>query len=142
MQNIRVCILGDHSVGKTTFISRILTGEFDNNIVDTQTILNYNNLGHNIITTTDLNYSDAVILMFDLTNHNSINYVLNQLNLLNGFGIPIILVGNKSDLNNNNWYHNTIRNFIAQNQINVYYDISAKSNYNYDKPFNYIANLF
>ena len=143
MQNIRVCILGDNSVGKTTFISKFVNGQFNNNIVDTQTINNYDNLGCNIVITNDVTYSDAIILMFDVTNQNSINFVLNQLNLLNGFGIPVVLVGNKTDLadNKNKWYHNTIQNFIAQNQISVYYDISAKSYYNYDKPLNYIVNL-
>ncbi len=51
--------------------------------------------------------------------------------------VPIVLVGNKVDMKDRKVKARMI-NFHRKKNL-AYYDISAKSNYNFDKPFLYLA---
>merc|ERR1712014_236972 len=70
----------------------------------------------------------CAIVMFDVTSRQSYKNVPNWHRDLVRVceGIPVVLCGNKVD--------------EKDRKVNLqYYDISAKTNYNYDKPFLYLA---
>lgn len=153
----KICLVGDGGVGKTTFIERHKTGEFKKTYVATLGVevhpldfcTNYGVVRFNCWDTAGqerfggmrngyYTHSDGAIVMFDVTNRQSYrnadrwynDVTTKDLNLQN---IPVILCGNKVDVRNRQ---------VLPKQINLhrekgilYYDISAKSNYNFEKPF-------
>lgn len=150
---INCAIVGDNKVGKTSFIERHVTGEFitqyiHNNKLHSRKLFLESNIGK---VTFNLYEGDINILpmvqcgfvFFDVTNHESFLNIGKYISsLISRFGnIPIIICGNKVDLTNkkvspkeiSTWLHN----FNKQYNI-TYFDISAKSNYNFDKPFLYV----
>ena len=144
-----VAIVGDAGVGKTTFLNRHLTGNFTQKYDPTMApefescILNFNT-NHGAIRFVMLDTAgqekfdanlpnvDAIILMFDTTN------VISYKNISNWYvdlpkTVPMVLCGNKVDLAVRKVGPRMI-NFHRENNM-PYYDISAKSNYNFEKPF-------
>ena len=77
--------------------------------------------------------------MFDVTSRTSYKNVPNWHRDLTRVcdAIPIVLVGNKVDVKDRKVKAKTI-NFHRRKNL-AYYDISAKSNYNFDKPFLWLA---
>jgi len=123
-----IYVIGSARVGKTTFIKKM----FDNNttnityettkngktfIINTQFIIKENNDNNNeIINYVNIKEFDMFILMYDITNPQTINYIENYLNKLHDLSIndlwtnytrnqiddvldkKIFIVGNKLDL--------------------------------------------
>ena len=83
--------------------------------------------------------ADCAIIMFDVTSRISYKSVPNWHRDLVRVceNIPIVLVGNKVDVKDRKVKAKQI-NFHRKKNL-AYYDISAKSNYNFDKPFLYLA---
>lgn len=81
----------------------------------------------------------CAIIMFDLTSRISYkNVPVWYRDLVRVCeNIPIVLVGNKADIKNRKVKARNI-NFHRRKNL-AYYDISAKSNYNFEKPFLWIA---
>jgi GTP-binding nuclear protein Ran len=83
--------------------------------------------------------SDAAILMFDVTSKvtykNIPSWYRDLVRVCDD--IPICLLGNKVDVADRKVKPKMITYHRKKNL--QYYDISAKSNYNYEKPFLYIA---
>ena len=79
------------------------------------------------------------IIMFDVTSRTSYKNVPNWHRDLTRVcdNIPIVLVGNKVDVKERKVKAKTI-NFHRRKNL-AYYDISAKSNYNFEKPFLWLA---
>jgi GTP-binding nuclear protein Ran len=77
--------------------------------------------------------------MFDVTSRTSYKNVPNWHRDLTRVcdNIPIVLVGNKVDVKERKVKAKTI-NFHRRKNL-AYYDISAKSNYNFEKPFLWLA---
>lgn len=139
IKDIKLLMLGDPQVGKTTFITRHQTGQFTSNYVPTNPIV------PEIITfTTDTgsiqteihqqinpnDRYDGAILMFDLRNRNSHDAIFKYYNQISNMNIPIVICGNKADI--------PVRiKGITVDKLpkTVFYLISAKSNYNFEKPF-------
>ena len=69
--------------------------------------------------------------MFDLTNKQSYNNLQKTLDKLEEMNIPIVVCGNKCDLAFN--VEVNLKNKLQ------YYPVSAKSNYNFEKPFLWLA---
>ena len=154
----KVVLVGDGGTGKTTFVKRHRTGEFEKKYVATMgvevhPIPFYTNLGPVIFNCWDTagqekfgglrdGYyisSHAAIIMFDVTariTYRSVPHWHKDLVRVCE-DIPIVLCGNKIDCKERTvkprdiYYH---RKFNIQ-----YYDVSAKSNHNFEKPFLYIA---
>ena len=81
----------------------------------------------------------CAIIMFDVTSRISYKNVPNWHRDLVRVceNIPIVLVGNKVDVKDRKVKAKQI-NFHRKKNL-PYYDISAKSNYNFEKPFLYLA---
>jgi len=151
-------LVGDGGVGKTTYIKRHKDGEFRKSYIPTIGVevhkLNFaSNRGticFNVWDTAgqekfgglrDGYYIDShcAMIMFDVTSRQSYKNVPNWHSDLVRVcdQIPIVLVGNKVDV---------MERAVRTKQITYhrkkglqYYDISAKSNYNYAKPFLWLA---
>ena len=152
----KICLVGDGGVGKSCFIKRHKTGEFEKKYAATLGVevhpldfcTNYGVVRFECWDTAgqerfyglkDGYYilSDGAIVMFDVTNRQSYKNAktwYNDVTKMKGLAnIPIILCGNKVDI---------VKRQVLPKQINLhrekgilYYDISAKSNFNFEKPF-------
>nr|QBK93913.1 MAG: Ras family GTPase [Pithovirus LCPAC406] len=148
----KIVFVGDAGVGKTTFITRHMTGGFEKMYIATQgkelrSILfstNKGNVGFNIIDTAGqekfglpTNHFagiECAVVMFDLTSLISYKNAKVWVDLVRKAvpDIPIVLCGNKVDIKNRK-----VKNITMHRDLGLleYYDISAKSNYNFEKPF-------
>eukprot|EP00808_Paulinella_micropora_P020558 g52157.t1 len=154
----KVILCGDGGVGKTTFVKRHRTGEFTKKYVATMGVeVNplpfYTNRGAVIFNCWDTAGQEkfgglrdgyyiggqSAILMFDVTarvTYSSVPHWYKDLVRVCE-NIPIVLCGNKVDSKE---MAVKPRDIIFHRKMNLqYYDISAKSNYNFEKPFLYIA---
>ena len=154
----KLILIGDGGTGKTTFVKRHLTGEFERKYVATLGVdvhpLTFNTTHGTIIFDVwdtagqekfgglrDGYYiqGKCAIIMFDVTARITYNNVPNWHRDLVKVckNIPIVLCGNKVDSKERAVKPKQI---VFHRKKNLqYYDISAKSNYNYEKPFLWIA---
>jgi len=151
-------LVGETCTGKTTFIKRHTTGEFEKKYNPTlksqvHRLTFYTNLGKIVFNCWDnpgqmqLDMCDrqkvkgnAGVVMFDVTSTHSYSRVpkfYEDLTQVCG-NIPIALCGNKVDADDRKVMQKDI--LFHKNKPNVeYYDISAKTNYNFEKPLLWIA---
>ena len=150
----KLVVIGDGGVGKTTFVKRHLTGEFQKpyiptrgaecNIIDFFTT--HGKIRFHIWDTAgqekfgnlrECYYIGAhcAIIMFDLTSRQTYKNVPKWHKDLVKIceNIPIVLVGNKADVKERKLKARQI-NFHRKRSLQ-YFDVSAKSNYQYEKPF-------
>lgn len=154
----KLILVGDGGTGKTTFVRRHLTGEFEKRYVPTLGVevhplrfqTNYGTLQFNVWDTAgqekfgglrDGYYiqGQCAILMFDVTNRITYKNVPSWHRDLVRVcdNIPIVLVGNKVDIKDRRV---KAKNITFHRKKNLqYYDVSAKSNYNFEKPFLWLA---
>jgi len=154
----KLILVGDGGVGKTTFVKRHRTGEFDKKYVATMGVEVhplpfFTNLGAVVFSCWDTAGQEkfgglrdgyyiggqAAIIMFDVTARITYKNVPHWYKDLIRVceNIPIVLCGNKVDCKDRKVKPKDI-NFHRRKNLQ-YYDISAKSNYNFEKPFLYIA---
>ncbi|KAL9648900.1 hypothetical protein ABK040_003829 [Willaertia magna] len=154
----KLLLVGDGGVGKTTFVKRHLTGEFEKKYIATvgvevHPLTFYTSRGPIVFNAWDTAGQEkfgglrdgyyiqgqCAIIMFDVTSrttyknvptwHRDIVRVCEN--------IPIVLCGNKVDVADRKVKPKSI-NFHRKKNLQ-YYDISAKSNYNFEKPFLWLA---
>jgi len=154
----KLVLIGDGGVGKTTFVKRHLSGEFEKKYVPTMGVkvhplnffTNYGELRFDVWDTAgqerfgglrDGYYiqAQAAIIMFDVTSRVTYKSVLNWHRDIERVldRVPTVLVGNKCDVKDRRVRAKHIT-FHRKKHIQ-YFDISAKSNFNFDKPFLWIA---
>ena len=154
----KLILVGDGGVGKTTFVKRHITGEFEKKYVATlgvevHPLLFYTNRGpikFNVWDTAgqekfgglrDGYYiqGQCAIIMFDVTSRITYKNVPNWHRDLTRVceNIPIVLCGNKVEIKDRKVKAKQITFHRKKNL--QYYDISAKSNYNFEKPFLWLA---
>lgn len=150
---IKVCIIGDEGVGKTTFIDRHVTGIFTRIHVPTSGCCTHpirygTNKGEIILNTWDISgqvseytcgyysASSAFIVFFDLTNIMSFTNVKKWIEdaRMAITNVPIILVGTKCDMRERKVTSEMIKKFLDTININSCHIISSKSNYNIEEP--------
>jgi GTP-binding nuclear protein Ran len=152
--NFKLVIIGDGGVGKTTFVKRHISGEFQKPYIPTKgaevshidLTTNRGKLRFTIWDTAgqekfgslrECYYIEAncAIIMFDLTSRQTYKNVPKWHKDLTKIceNIPIVLVGNKADAKDRKLKARQI-NFHRKRNLQ-YYDVSAKSNYQYEKPF-------
>jgi GTP-binding nuclear protein Ran len=156
--SFKLILVGDGGTGKTTFVKRHRTGEFEKKYVATMGVEVhplpfYTNLGHVVFNCWDTAGQEkfgglrdgyyigghAAIIMFDVTariTYKSVPHWHKDLTRVCQ-NIPIVLCGNKIDCKDRKVKPKDIHFHRKKNL--QYYDISAKSNYNFEKPFLYIA---
>jgi len=154
----KLILVGDGGTGKTTFVKRHLTGEFEKKYLPTVGVsvhpLDFHtNCGPIRFDCWDTAgqekfgglrdgyyiHGQCAIIMFDVTSrttyknvptwHRDITRVCED--------IPIVLCGNKVDVRNRQVRAKSITFHRKKNL--QYYELSAKSNYNFEKPFLYLA---
>jgi len=150
----KMVLCGDGGTGKTTFVKRHLTGEFEKKYIATlgvevHPLAFYTNFGQIQFNCWDTAGQEkfgglrdgyyiqgqCAIIMFDVTSRVTYKNVPNWHRDLVRVceGIPIVLCGNKVDVKERKVKAKTITFHRKKNL--QYYDISAKSNYNFEKPF-------
>ncbi|KAJ3357464.1 GTP-binding nuclear protein spi1 [Allomyces macrogynus ATCC 38327] len=154
----KLVLVGDGGTGKTTFVKRHLTGEFEKKYVATlgvevHPLTFQTNFGQICFNTWDTAGQEkfgglrdgyyiagqCAIIMFDVTSRITYKNVPNWHRDLVRVceNIPIVLCGNKVDVKDRKVKAKTITFHRKKNL--QYYDISAKSNYNFEKPFLWLA---
>lgn len=154
----KVVLVGDGGVGKTTFVKRHLSGEFEKRYLATMGVevhpLNFHtNFGEIIMNVWDTAgqeklgglrdgyyiQGNAAIIMFDVTSRMTYKNVPQWHRDLVRVceNIPIVLCGNKVDIKDRKVKAKSIT-FHRKKSLQ-YYELSAKSNYNFEKPFLWIA---
>lgn len=150
----KLVLVGDGGTGKSTFVKRHIEGSFERKYVATLGVevrplrffTNHGQVVFNIWDTAgqekfgglrDGYYiqGECAIIMFDVTSRITYKHVPNWYRDLTRVcdNIPIVLVGNKVDIKDRKV---KARQVTFHRKRNLpYYDISAKSNYNYEKPF-------
>ncbi|KAH9412883.1 RAN, member RAS oncogene family [Dermatophagoides pteronyssinus] len=156
--SFKCLLVGDGGTGKTTFVKRHLTGEFEKKYVATlgvevHPLVFHTNRGpikFNVWDTAgqekfgglrDGYYikGECAIIMFDVASRVTYKNVPNWHRDLVRVceNIPIVLCGNKVDIKDRKVKAKSI---VFHRKKNLqYYDISAKSNYNFEKPFLWLA---
>lgn len=152
---LKLILVGDGGVGKTTFVKRHLTGEFEKKYIATigvevhpmEFFTSKGQVKFNVWDTAgqeklaglkDGYYIDAhcAIIMFDVCSRITYKNVPKwhrDITRICGESIPIVLVGNKVDEKNRKVKAKQIH--YARKHGLQYFDISAKSNYQFEKPF-------
>ncbi|ORY75725.1 P-loop containing nucleoside triphosphate hydrolase protein [Protomyces lactucae-debilis] len=154
----KLVLVGDGGTGKTTFVKRHLTGEFEKKYIATlgvevHPIRFHTNYGEICFNTWDTAGQEKFgglrdgyyiqgqcgIIMFDVTSRITYKNVPNWHRDLVRVceNIPIVLCGNKVDVKERKVKAKVITFHRKKNL--QYYDISAKSNYNFEKPFLWLA---
>lgn len=154
----KLILVGDGGVGKTTFVKRHLTGEFEKRYVATLGVevhplkfhTNRGPIQFNVWDTAgqerfgglrDGYYiqGQCAIIMFDVTSRITYRNVPNWHRDLTRVceNIPIVLCGNKVEVKDRKVKAKQITFHRKKNL--QYYEISAKVNYNFEKPFLWIA---
>merc|ERR1712025_1095225 len=154
----KLVLVGDGGTGKTTFVKRHLTGEFEKKYVATLGVevhplifhTNFGPIKFNVWDTAgqekfgglrDGYYigGQCAIIFFDVTSRvtykNVPNWHRDLVRVLEN--VPIVLCGNKVDIKDRKVKAKQITFHRKKNL--QYYDISAKSNYNFEKPFLWLA---
>lgn len=158
VSTFKLVLAGDAGVGKTVYTKRFLTGEFEKKYVATVGAevhpIDFNTTSGKIVfniwdTAGQEKYAglrenyykdaDAAIIMFDVTSRISYKNVANWYHDIRAIrpDIPIVIVGNKCDVKDRKVRGSSIT-FHSKHQL-PYFDISAKSNYNFDRPFLWLA---
>ncbi|KDO33525.1 GTP-binding nuclear protein Ran [Saprolegnia parasitica CBS 223.65] len=158
MPEFKLILVGDGGVGKTTFVKRHLTGEFEKKYVATLGVevhplkfeTNFGPIKFNCWDTAgqekfgglrDGYYiqGQCAIIMFDVTSRISYKNVPNWHRDLFRVceNIPIVLCGNKVEVKDRKVKAKQITFHRKKNL--QYFDISAKSNYQFEKPFLWLA---
>lgn len=154
----KLILVGDGGTGKTTFVKRHLTGEFEKRYIATVGVdvhpLNFHtNCGMICFNCWDTAgqekfgglrdgyyiQGNCAIIMFDVTSRNTYRSVPNWYRDIVRVcdTVPMVLVGNKVDAPDRAVKAKMIT-FHRKKGLQ-YYDISAKTNYNFEKPFLWIA---
>lgn len=142
---IDIAVTGFKAVGKSNYLRRFYTGEYNKNNVplNNPTMEKLYNTSVGIVNIKMTEYHDVydvpntihgIIVLFDSTNVESFNIVPEYIKIMNKITNNIVVCGNKVDDKNRNvkWSH------INQKKFTKYYDVSCRSNYHYALPIEYL----
>jgi len=154
----KLVLVGDGGVGKTSLALRHITGEFEKKYVPTLGVqvhtLRFNtNCGKIVFNVWDTagqekfgglrdGYylrADCCIVMFDVSSRVTYQNVPKWVDDIQRTcpGVPVVLVGNKVDVAEREMKAHQITYHRRRNI--QYYDLSVKSNFNFEKPFLHLA---
>ena len=165
MENIvvlKIILIGDSSVGKTSLLLTYSGGNFEDNYISTigvdfkEKLILVNNYkvklkimdtcGQERFKSLNKNFyssSDGIIFVFDVTKESSFKSIDNWLNESENYRgkSKKILVGNKIDLKNIIEVKKENIEKYAENKKMLYYETSAKNGTNVEESFNKLAEL-
>ena len=165
MENIvvlKIILIGDSSVGKTSLLLTYSGGNFEDNYISTigvdykEKLIVVNNYkvklkimdtcGQERFKSLNKNFyssSDGIIFVFDVTKESSFKSIDNWLNESENYRgkSKKILVGNKIDLKNIIEVKKENIEKYAENKKMFYYETSAKNGTNVEESFNKLAEL-
>ena len=161
---IKLVILGDVSVGKSNFLYRFVDGEFNPihvatvgfdfksrvweipnlkkkvkfQIWDTAGQEKYMSINKNLFQRVQ-----GIILMYDITREDTFNNLSKWMEHIkeNANGIPLILKGNKSDVNNERKVNEEDGKAFAKNNKIIFLEASAKIGTNVEESFMKLSEL-
>ena len=160
--NLKILLVGDSAVGKTTLILKYVDGKFSDSHITTIGVeykdkeITVNNRKINLqiwdtsgqeryrsITKNFYRNAHGILFVFDVTNQTSFDHLKDWLNSSNECDIDFkkIIVGNKIDLNGRVVNKETMEFFAEKNQIKKSYETSAKDGTNVDLIFKEMAEL-
>ena len=153
----KIVIIGDTNVGKSNILSRYLTNEFTSNTKSTVGVelgikfLKIKNTSTKIqiwdtagqeryqaITSSYFRGSDGCFIVYDITNETSFNNIekwFDKIHEENDKEIPVIIVGNKCDLENERKIPTEKAKEKAQNLKCAFYETSALKAINIEQIF-------
>ncbi|POW18989.1 hypothetical protein PSHT_05172 [Puccinia striiformis] len=132
----KIKIFGDGGTGKTTFVKRHLTGEFEKKYIATLGV-EVHPLGFHT------NHGMICFNVWDTAGQEKFGGLRDERSQLVQDlervceGIPIVLCGNKVDVKERKVKTGSVTFHRKKNL--QYFEISAKSNYNFEKPFLWLA---
>ena len=158
----KIVIIGDTNVGKSNILSRYLTNEFTSNTKSTVGVelgikfLKIKNTSTKIqiwdtagqeryqaITSSYFRGSDGCFIVYDITNETSFNNIekwFDKIHEENDKEIPVIIVGNKCDLENERKVPTDKAKEKAQNLKCAFYETSALKAINIEQIFEELVN--
>lgn len=147
MQSYNILLVGNERVGKSAFVERHRTGEYvhthkPTDAPKTTSLVFETNYGDTTLNVIECNAFfnipldraiHAAIIMFDVTNMSSYKSVKNWYNLCRPHTENIVLCGNKADMKDTQV---KAKNMTFHRKHSIpYYPVSARSNYNFERPF-------
>lgn len=157
----RICLLGDAGVGKTSILTRFCDNTFKENYnntigVDFRVVtLKYKDIiskihiwdtaGQERFRSLTINYlhnSHGFLFIFDITNKDSFDNIVNWINLSfdnNKNSVINFLIGNKCDQNSKREVEENEAQHFAKEKHLIYLEVSAKNDENIQKLFYYCA---
>ena len=162
IKRVNLYTLGDSDVGKTCFILRYCKNSFQNNYLPTVGIdfmaknsklpngeeikvCFYDTAGQEKYRAISLNLiktADAILLMFDITEEESFKTIskwVESVNQVKGKDFPIIMIGNKCDLEEKRKIKKEDGEKKAESFGFHYFETSNKTGINIEEPVNYLV---
>lgn len=158
---MKLITIGDSRVGKSSIIARYVDGNYYHNLPSTIGIdykvkrltcsesplkLHiWDTAGQEKFRSITLNFYkgvDGILLVFDLTNENSLNNVphwIRQVKLYSAENVALVLVGNKCDIEENRISKDKIDGICSEYGLK-YFEASAKNNVNIEAAFLAVIN--
>lgn len=134
MRRFKVALKGSKGAGKNSLISRLYTGDYGKGRVDAVVSIPYQTNKGGVVLDFTEEKAEAEILVFDLTSMDSLRSLKVYIEQKEE-KVPLILCGNKIDLGRRSRVMTAaIKQLLLEGKVLCYYDISAKSMYNIDKP--------
>ena len=160
---LKLILIGDSNVGKTTLINKYIDGSFSEEIPPTIGLENrvktleikglkvklqiWDTAGQEKFNSLSKQYfqnSDGILLVFDITNKDSFNNIkkwYDDVISYSGVKAKKLLIGNKKDMKNNvKITKDDIIQFTKQNRMK-FIETSAKNNINVEEAFQKIIDL-
>lgn len=157
-RKVKVAVVGDKQVGKTSLITRFLHGEFSHHYIYTKggdlehtafaiddqhtvDLVLVDAAGHQYVRSlTKTLYRDvqAVLIVFDVTRENTLKSVeewQRQIQLVNTTKPPILLAGNKQDLTSHRKVGTEQAEHVSQHLRLPYFETSARTGKNVKETF-------
>lgn len=159
--DMKVVVLGSANVGKTSIINRYCNGIFIDDTLNTigagffthtvniddyeVTLMLWDTAGEErfrSVAPSLLRGTNGLVLVFDLTSPESFSNIdiymemfLDTCEVDMAHELPILLLGNKMDLNSQNVSDDNIQNWLTSNKVTHYFEVSAKTGLNINEAF-------
>ena len=159
---LKIMLLGDSTVGKTSILRRYCKNEFSNKYATTIGIdFQFKNMikfdkrirlqiwdtagqeRYKVVAKNYFNSSDGFVILYDITNKESFQNVtswVSQINDIASKAVKFILFGNKNDLEEARIVKKNEGENMAKKYSMLFYETSAKTGENINEGFDFLVN--